>query len=214
MFVKKRISLFFALLLSAMMLFGGCAAQAEDKVFVTSFYPMYVFAQNVVKDVPGVRVVNMTGSNAGCLHDYQLQTRDMVMLEDATALLINGGGMEQFVDKVAGMYAGLPVINASAGIDMLCAEEESGHDHGNDRGCDFIGNGHCGGHIDGQNRCNGGGGDVHQIVAHKHGGQGKIVMVVNKTNQFLRGGLRLALFFFFFNVYNFACFLNDNAVHS
>ena len=132
MFVKKRISLFFALLLSAMMLFSGCAAQAEDRVFVTSFYPMYVFAQNVVKDVPGVRVVNMTGSNAGCLHDYQLQTRDMVMLEDAAALVINGGGMEPFVDKVAGMYAGLPVINASAGIDMLCAEEESGHDHGHD----------------------------------------------------------------------------------
>ena len=131
MFVKKRISLFFALLLSAMMLFGGCAAQAEDRVFVTSFYPMYVFAQNVVKDVPGVRVVNMTGSNAGCLHDYQLQTRDMAMLDSADALVINGGGMESFMDKVIALRADLPVIDAGAGIEMLCSTA-GGHDHAHD----------------------------------------------------------------------------------
>jgi len=125
---KKRLSLFFALLAAVMLLFSGCAAQAEEKVFVTSFYPMYVFAQNVAKDIPGVRVKNMTDNTAGCLHDYQLQTRDMVMLEDASALVINGGGMEQFVDKVAAMYADLPVIDASAGIEMLCAEDENGHD--------------------------------------------------------------------------------------
>lgn len=125
---KRQFSLFFAVL-AAMMLLGGCAAQAEEKVFVTSFYPMYVFAQNVAKDVPGIKVENMTDSNAGCLHDYQLQTRDMIMLEDAAALVINGGGMEQFVDKVASMYAGLPVINASDGIEMLCAEPESEHSH-------------------------------------------------------------------------------------
>jgi len=128
--VKRMISLFAALAVSAALLLGGCAAQAEEKIFVTSFYPMYVFAMNVAKDVPGVRVENMTDSNAGCLHDYQLQTRDMVMLEDAAALVINGGGMEMFVDKVASMYGALPVINASEGIEMLCADEEEAHEHG------------------------------------------------------------------------------------
>ena len=130
--MKKRMYALLAALLCVVL--SGCAAAgvSAEKVIVTSFYPMYVFAQNVAKDIDGVKVLNLAGQNAGCLHDYQLQTRDMVMLEDAAALLINGGGMEQFVDKVAGMYAGLPVINASAGIDMLCAEEESGHDHGHD----------------------------------------------------------------------------------
>ena len=42
----------------------------------------------------------MAEQNVGCLHDYQLQTRDMVTLEGADALVINGGGMEQFMDKV------------------------------------------------------------------------------------------------------------------
>ena len=126
---RRLFSLFCAVLAAMMILLGGCAAQAEDKIFITSFYPMYVFAQNVARDVPGVRVLNMTDQNIGCLHDYQLQTRDMVMLEDASALVINGGGMEQFVEKVASMYADLPVIDASAGIDMLCAEGETDHDH-------------------------------------------------------------------------------------
>lgn len=113
------------LMLCAML--GGCA-QAQEKVIVASFYPMYVFAQNVAKDVPGVKVVSMAPESVGCLHDYQLQTRDMVTLEEASALVINGGGMEQFMDKVIAMRSDLPVINASEGIEMRCSNEE--HDHG------------------------------------------------------------------------------------
>lgn len=117
------------LLAAAVLLMGGCAAGAQEKVFVTSFYPMYIFAQNVARDIPGVRVENMTDQSVGCLHDYQLQTRDMVMLERAAALVINGGGMEQFMDKVASVYPSLPVINASEGIEMLCAEDGTGEEH-------------------------------------------------------------------------------------
>ena len=91
---------------------------------------MYVFTQNVARDVPGVRVVNMAAESVGCLHDYQLQTRDMVTLEGADALVINGGGMEQFMDKVIAQRPELPVINASDGIDMLCSEDEHDHGHG------------------------------------------------------------------------------------
>ena len=121
-------SMLSALLALALAVCSGCAAQeAAGKTIVTSFYPMYVFTQNVVRDVPGVRVVNMAAESVGCLHDYQLQTRDMVTLEGADALVINGGGMEQFMDKVIAQRPELPVINASDGIEMLCSED--GHDH-------------------------------------------------------------------------------------
>lgn len=121
-------SMLSALLALALAVCSGCAAEeAAGKTIVTSFYPMYVFTQNVVRDVPGVRVVNMASESAGCLHDYQLQTRDMVALEGAGALVINGGGMEQFMDKVIAQRPELPVINASDGIEMLCSED--GHDH-------------------------------------------------------------------------------------
>ena len=124
-------SMLSALLALALAVCSGCAAQeAAGKTIVTSFYPMYVFTQNVVRDVPGVRVVNMASESAGCLHDYQLQTRDMVTLEGADALVINGGGMEQFMDKVIAHRPELPVINASDGIEMLCGEDDhDGHDH-------------------------------------------------------------------------------------
>ena len=124
-------SMLSALLALALAMCSGCAAEEDaGKTIVTSFYPMYVFTQNVVRDVPGVRVVNMASESAGCLHDYKLQTRDMVTLEGADALVINGGGMEQFMDKVIAQRPELPVINASDGIEMLCGEDDhDGHDH-------------------------------------------------------------------------------------
>lgn len=129
--MKKTMGLL-ALVL-ALVLLGGCAAAGDTgKTFVTSFYPMYVFALNVTDGVPGAQVVNLAGESVGCLHDYQLQTRDMVTLEKADALIINGGGMEQFMDKVIAQRPQMPVIDAGSGIDMLCSEDEhdhEGHDH-------------------------------------------------------------------------------------
>lgn len=128
--------------LLALLLFAscGCAAQEDGGVrIVTTFYPMYIFALNVTEGIEGVTVQNMADQSVGCLHDYQMQTRDMVALEGADALIINGGGMEQFMDKVISLRADLPVIDASAGIDMLPegdCEADGGHDDhdGHDQG--------------------------------------------------------------------------------
>lgn len=81
--MKKRNG--FALLMMILtLLFSGCAAQTDgQKVIVTSFYPMYILTQNVAAGIDGVTVQNMAEQNVGCLHDYQLQTRDMVTLEGA-----------------------------------------------------------------------------------------------------------------------------------
>ena len=111
----------------------GCAAQTNGQTtIVTSFYPMYVLTLNVTDGIDGVTVQNMAEQNVGCLHDYQLQTRDMVTLEGADALVINGGGMEQFMDKVVTLRADLPVINASEGIEMLPSASEHDHDDHDD----------------------------------------------------------------------------------
>lgn len=106
--MKKKHAL--ALILALFTLLAtGCAAQKDGQTtIVTSFYPMYVLTLNVTDGVDGVTVQNMAEQNVGCLHDYQLQTRDMVALEGADALVINGGGMEQFMDKVISLRADLP----------------------------------------------------------------------------------------------------------
>jgi len=75
----------------------------------------------------------MADQSVGCLHDYQLQTRDMVALESASVMVINGGGMEQFMDKVISTRSDLPVIDASAGIEMLPLESHA-HEHEHEEG--------------------------------------------------------------------------------
>ena len=124
----KKTALIALLLACTTLLFGGCAAQgAGQQVHIlTTFYPMYIFTLNIADGIDGVSVQNMADQSVGCLHDYQLQTRDMVALEEADALVINGGGMEQFMDKVISLRSDLPVITASDGIEMLAL---TGHEH-------------------------------------------------------------------------------------
>ena len=126
------------ILFAAALLLCACGASEQEKVIVTSFYPMYILTSNVADGVEGVKVTVMADQSAGCLHDYQLQTRDMVALEGASALVINGGGMEQFLDKVAQLRGDLPVIDASAGIDMLCSDDGHDHDHDHDHAHDVL----------------------------------------------------------------------------
>ena len=96
---------------------------AEPFRIVTSFYPMYVAAINITDGIDGVEVHNMTKPQTGCLHDYQLMTEDMKTLENADAFIINGAGMEDFMDKVTEQQKKLKVINASRGIELIHDEE-------------------------------------------------------------------------------------------
>jgi zinc transport system substrate-binding protein len=67
---------------------------------VTSFYPVYIATINVTRDIPGVTVKNMTKPQTGCLHDYSLRPEDLKTLEKADVFVINGAGMEAFLDDV------------------------------------------------------------------------------------------------------------------
>ena len=93
---------------------------------VTSFYPVYIMALNITEGIDGVSVDNMAGQQTGCLHDYQLQNRDMQNLETADAFVINGAGMESFLSKVLEQLPELPVVDSSEGISLLY---EEGHSH-------------------------------------------------------------------------------------
>lgn len=106
------------------------AEEAAALRVVTSFYPMYLLTANVAAGVEGVSVRNMAAPEVGCLHDYQLLPGDLRALEDADALVINGAGMEPFLDKVRAQRPRLPVIEASEGIALL--EDEADGDHGHD----------------------------------------------------------------------------------
>ena len=129
--ILKRKNTLFCLLASLCLLLTGCggtntAGGGKDGSFhiVTSFYPMYVATINITQGVDGVTVTNMTKPQTGCLHDYQLMTEDMKTLEKADAFVINGAGMESFLDKVVEQQKNLKIIDASKGIELLKDDDE------------------------------------------------------------------------------------------
>jgi zinc transport system substrate-binding protein len=86
---------------------------------VTSFYPMYIATLNIAAGISNVTVQNLTQPHTGCLHDYQLTPADMQTLTKADVFVVNGAGMESFLDKAIRQVPGLTVIDASAGLRLL-----------------------------------------------------------------------------------------------
>lgn len=135
--MKKRITIL-ALLL-AVVIFGGCAKTQGDAkttttdpaatqlTILTSFYPMYVATINIAKDIEGVRVVNMTKPQTGCLHDYQMTPQDLITLEAADIFVMNGAGMEESLEGIVAMQKNLKIVQASEGIELL--KNEAGEDN-------------------------------------------------------------------------------------
>jgi zinc transport system substrate-binding protein len=125
--------LFFILLLSI----AACGRNAEnidfeqddETLIVTSFYPMYIFTGNIAANIEGVKVVNMTEPQTGCLHDYQLVPADLKVLEKADIFVINGAGMESFLEKVISQLPDLTIIEAAKDMDLLVdgSGEENPH---------------------------------------------------------------------------------------
>ena len=132
--MKKLLCLLLALLLCT-------PAFASAETIVTSFFPIYVFALNLLDGAEGVTLASLAEPTSGCLHDYQLQTSDMKALAKADAFLINGAGMESYLEGVFEAFPALPVVDASTGVALLedCTD---GHDHEDGHGHDHAYNAH------------------------------------------------------------------------
>ena len=108
--------------------------EADDMLtVVTSFYPMYIAALNIVDGVEGVRLENLSEPQTGCLHDFQLTPEDMKLLSTADVFVINGGGIESFMSDVAKAYPKLDVVEGCEDVVLLSEDDaDSDHDHDHD----------------------------------------------------------------------------------
>ncbi|MDL2317465.1 metal ABC transporter substrate-binding protein [Eubacteriales bacterium OttesenSCG-928-A19] len=106
----------FALMLAVCVGVSACPAVGEDTPLrvTASFFPLYIAAINICQDVPGVEIACMAPPAAGCLHDYQMTTADRRLLEESDVLLLNGAGLESFMDKLLPQLSAR-IIEASAG---------------------------------------------------------------------------------------------------
>lgn len=96
---------------------------------VTSFHPLYVLTSNITDGADGVSVINMTPADAGCLHDYQLLPKDLKVLQNADVFIVNGAGMEGFLDKVTGSLKNLEITTATKDIELIYDEHNNPNPH-------------------------------------------------------------------------------------
>lgn len=96
---------------------------------VTSFYPMYIIAENITDGAQNIELVNMADVNVGCLHDYTITTEDMKKIENADIFIINGLGMENFIEKAMESNNEMKVIDSSINITDIIQDEEETNAH-------------------------------------------------------------------------------------
>ncbi|MCR4955467.1 MAG: metal ABC transporter substrate-binding protein [Lachnospiraceae bacterium] len=94
-------------------------AAQENITVITSFYPMYIAADNLLQGVDGVTLQNLSEPQTGCLHDFQLTPEDMKLLSTADVFVINGSGAETFIADVIKQYPKLKVIDATKNFENL-----------------------------------------------------------------------------------------------
>lgn len=110
---------------------------SDDKINVAaSFYPIYFLASEVGGEF--VNVVNLTPAGTEP-HDYELTAQDIVQIRRSELLLLNGGGLEVWSEKVAGVLGsdGPKVVVVAEELMSrealdAHADEEHGHENGSE----------------------------------------------------------------------------------
>ena len=102
--------------LTGLLLLAGIFASAQNKVIGTT-KSVTAITKAVLSSVPGYRTEVLLGDLAGCPHDYSLTPADMKRLAGAKIVVINGGGMEGFLENVIKRACpNAKIVDASKGI--------------------------------------------------------------------------------------------------
>ena len=117
--MKRIIVLLLTILI---LLLSACSSKPQensDFEIGASFYPIYITALNVADGIEGVTVKNMSDGHAGCLHDYQLKTDDVVFVKNCDVFLIGGSGAENFLDKLISQLPDAKIVDTSEGFALI-----------------------------------------------------------------------------------------------
>ncbi|GAB4166645.1 MAG: metal ABC transporter substrate-binding protein [Terrimicrobiaceae bacterium] len=111
---------------------------------VTSFLPMQSHAAAIAGD--RADVIQLLDKETGP-HDFQLTPGDVRKLADADLFVINGVGLEDWLDKLVAQAGNknLKVVDTSQGITLLESPEAVFDRHGHSHGHDHHGHDHGGG---------------------------------------------------------------------
>lgn len=123
-----------AILMAASMAMSGCGkpngALVSDKVnVVTTFYPLYFFAEQIGGE--DAHVINLVPAGVEP-HDWTPKSKELKMSSEAQIFLYNGAGLEGWTDDfLQGLGAGnrLLTVEASKGIPLIDSDGASGEPH-------------------------------------------------------------------------------------
>jgi len=126
--MKKRI---LALLCAAMLLTGCRNGEPPAQVAATTL-PVYDFTCRICQGT-SITVTRLVTEQVSCLHDYSLNVRQVKAAEEAELIILSGAGLEDFMGDI---LAGRESIDASAGVSLICGEDdhhaEAEHHHEQD----------------------------------------------------------------------------------
>lgn len=121
------------LLVAAFAVTGAFAAEPKVRVLATT-YPVYLLTRAVAQTSPDVQVDLLIPAQAGCPHDYALTPKDMQKLSKANVVIINGLGLEAFLEKpLAAAGKKIAVIDSSKGVNAIAEEHDEDHDAYHDK---------------------------------------------------------------------------------
>ncbi|MFT3958566.1 MAG: metal ABC transporter substrate-binding protein [Desulfovibrio sp.] len=121
------------LLVTAFAVTGAFAAEPKVRVLATT-YPVYLLTRAVTQTSPDVQVDLLIPAQTGCPHDYALTPKDMQKLSKANVVIINGLGLEAFLEKpLAAAGKKIAVIDSSKGINAIVEEHDEDHDADHDK---------------------------------------------------------------------------------
>ncbi len=124
--------LLFSLFLSV---FIAVSAFAEVNILCTTT-PVTLLTKAVIDGINGYKVTTMLPAAVGCPHDYALTPQDMRKLAKADVIIVNGLGMEDFLEgAIPRVNRKALVIDSSKGAKGLlpfCDSEEECSEHGHE----------------------------------------------------------------------------------
>ena len=116
--MNKRLTILLGILIlafTAVLLFnlGATKKTSSGKLQITaSFYPMYFFASQIGGDKAEVMSITPAAAEP---HDYEPTTQDVVRINQSNMLVLNGGKLEPWGDKIKDQLQGTNTLIVTAG---------------------------------------------------------------------------------------------------
>ena len=114
------------LILMLCLFLTGCSAPPDQAEIAATTLPVWEFTSRLCEGTD-LTVTRLVTESVSCLHDYSLNVRQVRAAEAADVIVINGAGLEEFMDDI---LHETDTIDASSGIEMI--ECSSHHDHDQD----------------------------------------------------------------------------------